>query len=150
MALWFLCVGLLAGTLQFLYSFRSTSYYADILSHWTSNRTLRLGDIAMLGLCFSSNNMSSPNFRAYESLAGLTSLKSWFFYNFFIIYFLHLQFKCNPESPLYPPPTLLPNPPTPASRPWHFPVLRYIIFARPRASLPSDGWQWCIFCYICS
>jgi hypothetical protein len=45
---------------------------------------------------------------------------------FFIGYFLHLHFKCYPESPLYPPPThihtLLPNPPTPTSWPWHFPA----------------------------
>ena len=27
------------------------------------------------------------------------------------------------ENPLYPPPTLLPNPPTPTSWPWHSPVL---------------------------
>jgi hypothetical protein len=53
---------------------------------------------------------------------------------FFIRYFLHLHFKCYPESPLYPPLALLPNPPTPASWPWHSPVLGHIIFARPRAS----------------
>jgi hypothetical protein len=29
-----------------------------------------------------------------------------------IRYFLHLNFKCYPQSPLYPPPTLFPNPPT--------------------------------------
>jgi hypothetical protein len=61
------------------------------------------------------------------------------FKNFFIIYFLHLHFKCYPESPLYPPPTLLPNPPTPASWPWHSPVLGHIIFTRPRAFPPNDG-----------
>ena len=38
-----------------------------------------------------------------------------------------------------PPPALLPNPPTPASWPWHSPVLGHIIFARPRASPPKDG-----------
>jgi hypothetical protein len=37
----------------------------------------------------------------------------------FIRYFLHLHFKCYPESPLYPSPALIPNPPTPASWPWH-------------------------------
>ena len=36
----------------------------------------------------------------------------------FIRYFLHLHFKCYPQSLLYAPPTLLPNPPTPAS--WQF------------------------------
>jgi hypothetical protein len=57
----------------------------------------------------------------------------------FIIYFLHLHFKCYPESPLYPPPALLSNPPTPASWLWHSPVLGNIIFTRPRASPPIDG-----------
>ena len=38
-----------------------------------------------------------------------------------------------------PPTALLPHPPTPASWPWHFPVLGYIIFTRPRASPPIDG-----------
>jgi hypothetical protein len=62
-----------------------------------------------------------------------------FFFSFFIRYFLHLYFKCYPQSPLYPPPTLLPNPPTSASWPWHSPVLGHIIFTRPRASPPTDG-----------
>jgi hypothetical protein len=57
----------------------------------------------------------------------------------FIRDFLHLQFKCYPESPLYLTPALLPNPPTPVSCPWCFPVLGHIKFARPRASPPSDG-----------
>ena len=61
------------------------------------------------------------------------------FYNLFIRYFLHLHFKCYRERPLYPPPTLIPNPPTPNSWPWHSPVLGHIIFARPRASPPNDG-----------
>jgi hypothetical protein len=61
------------------------------------------------------------------------------FKTIFIRYFLHLHFKCYPESPLCPPPTLLPNLSTPASWPWHSPVLGHIIFARSRASLPNDG-----------
>ena len=51
---------------------------------------------------------------------------------FFIIYFLHLHFKCYPKSSLYPPPALLPYPPTPTSWPWRSPVLGHIEFARPR------------------
>jgi len=44
------------------------------------------------------------------------------------------------KSPIpSPPPALLPNPPTPASWPWHSPVLGHIIFERPRTSLPNDG-----------
>jgi hypothetical protein len=35
---------------------------------------------------------------------------SFLFKAFFIRYFLHLHFKCYPQSPLYPPPALLPNP----------------------------------------
>jgi hypothetical protein len=67
------------------------------------------------------------------------SFCSFSFFLFLIRYFLHLHFKCYPESPLYPPPTLLPNPPTPTSWLWHFPVLGHIIFARPRVSPPTDG-----------
>jgi hypothetical protein len=51
---------------------------------------------------------------------------------FFFFNFLHSHFKCYPESPLYPPPALLPYPPTPTSWPWHSPVLGHIKFARPR------------------
>jgi hypothetical protein len=65
------------------------------------------------------------------------------FFSFFIIYFLYLHFKCYPESPLYPPPALIPNPPIPASWSWHSSVLGHMILARPRASPPIDG-------YICS
>jgi hypothetical protein len=34
---------------------------------------------------------------------------------------------------------LIPNPPTPTSWPWHFPILGHRIFERPRASPPIDG-----------
>jgi hypothetical protein len=61
------------------------------------------------------------------------------FKKFFIRYFLHLHFKCYPESPLYPPLALLPNPPTPTFWPRHSPVLGHMIFARPRACPPIDG-----------
>jgi hypothetical protein len=57
------------------------------------------------------------------------------FFNFFIRYFLHLHFKCYPESPLYPSPVLLPYPPTTTSWLWCSPVLGHIKFARPRGSL---------------
>jgi hypothetical protein len=42
------------------------------------------------------------------------------------------------KSPITPP-ALLPYPLTPASWPWHSPVLGHIIIIRPRASLPIDG-----------
>jgi hypothetical protein len=43
------------------------------------------------------------------------------------------------KSPLPSLPTLLSNLPIPTSWPWYSPVLGHIIFARPRASHPSDG-----------
>jgi hypothetical protein len=58
----------------------------------------------------------------------------------FIRYLLHLHFNCYPQSPLYLPLSLLPNPPTPISWPWNSPVLGHMMFTRPRASLPIDGW----------
>ena len=62
-------------------------------------------------------------------------------FSFFIRYFLHLQFKCYPKRPLYPPltPALLPYPFTPTSCPWHSPVLGHIKFATPRG-LSSQWW----------
>jgi hypothetical protein len=56
-----------------------------------------------------------------------------------IRYFLHLHFKCYTQSPLYLPPALLPNLPTPTSQPWHSPVLGHTIFTRPKASSPIDS-----------
>jgi hypothetical protein len=62
-----------------------------------------------------------------------------YIYGIFIRYFLHLHFKCYPQSPLCPPPTQLLNPPSPASWSWHSPVLGHMIFAISRASPPIDG-----------
>jgi hypothetical protein len=62
-----------------------------------------------------------------------------FFFLLFIRCFLHLHFQCYPKCPLYPPPALLPYPLTPTSWPWRSPVLGHTKFARPRASLPTDG-----------
>jgi hypothetical protein len=55
-----------------------------------------------------------------------------YFKNIFIRYFLYIHFKCYPKSSLYTPSALLPYPPTPASWPWHSPVLGHINFAIPR------------------
>jgi hypothetical protein len=66
-------------------------------------------------------------------------LQALFIYLFIIRYFLYIHFKCYPEISLYPPSTLLPYPPTPASWPWLSPVLRHIKFARPR-NLSSQWW----------
>jgi hypothetical protein len=61
------------------------------------------------------------------------------FFFFFLRYFLHLHFKCYPQSPQYPLAALLPTLPTPASWPWHSLVLGHMIFAIPRSSPPTDG-----------
>jgi hypothetical protein len=60
------------------------------------------------------------------------------FFEFFIRYFLHLHFKCYPQSPY-----ILPSP---APQPTHscflalaFPCTGHIIIARPRASPSIDG-----------
>jgi hypothetical protein len=70
-----------------------------------------------------------------EALSG----RSDYIFFFIISYFLHLHFKCYPPNPLYTPPTLLPNPPTPTSLPWYSPLLEHMIFAIPRASPLIDG-----------
>jgi hypothetical protein len=60
------------------------------------------------------------------------SVSFFFFFYIFIRYFLHLNFKCYPTSPLYTSPALLPYLLTPTSWPWRSPVLGHIKFARPR------------------
>jgi hypothetical protein len=61
-------------------------------------------------------------------LFSLLVVLTVFFKDFLLdIFFIYItNFKCYPESSLYPPPTLLPYPPTPASWPWHSPVLGHI------------------------
>jgi hypothetical protein len=68
------------------------------------------------------------------------SLKRFFGgFHIFIRYFLYLHFKLYSQSPLYPLPALLPNPPTPTFLSWHSPVLGHMNFAMPRTSPPIDG-----------
>ena len=75
---------------------------------------------------------------SHYSLKNSTQIYSFLFIFYFLIrYFLYLHFKCYPKR--LPSPALLPNPPTPASWPWHFPLLGNIIFIRPRASPANDG-----------
>jgi hypothetical protein len=66
---------------------------------------------------------------------------------FFISYFFNLHFKCYSlswfllwNSPIPHPHPLLTNPPTPASWPWHSPILGFRTFTGPRASPPIDDW----------
>jgi hypothetical protein len=65
---------------------------------------------------------------------------TFFLKGILIRYFLHLHFKCHPQSSLYPPPALVPNPPTPGSWPQHSPELWHMIFTIPRVSPPIDGY----------
>jgi hypothetical protein len=76
-------------------------------------------------------------FKTFSST--LYSLLWFFFISFFVRYFLHLHFKCYPESPIYPPLALLPNLPTTTSWSWHSPLLGHMLFTIPRASPPIDG-----------
>ena len=91
--------------------------------------------------CHISDDFSPHKFICKDSVvsADQSSEDEITFFSIFIRYFLHLHFKCYLESPLYPPPALLPNPPTPASWPWHSPVLGHMIFTRPRG-LSSQWW----------
>jgi hypothetical protein len=81
-----------------------------------------------------------------EQISGTSNWISFFgqipfIYLYLFIYYLFKQFlldiffiyisNANPKV-LYTLPLLLPNPHTPASWPWHSPVLGHIIFARPR------------------
>jgi hypothetical protein len=60
---------------------------------------------------------------------------------FFIRYFLHLLFKCYPESPHIPSPRLASLPTHSTSWTWCSPVLGHIKFVRPRGLSPNDGLQ---------
>jgi hypothetical protein len=55
------------------------------------------------------------------------------------IFFIYIS-NAIPKVPYTLPPALVPNPSTLASWPWHSPVLGHMIFARPRAFPPFDGW----------
>ena len=77
--------------------------------------------------------------KKHKPCEHIEKLHSFYVFKAFLLDIFYLHYKCYPQSPLHPPPTLLPNPPTPASWPWHSPVLGHIIFARPRASPPNDG-----------
>ena len=113
-------------------------FYLLLWLPW-AQRAAKLGNILPAPSHVSWASLSSTHLRHGISPLLLQGYLLLVFFNNFFRYFLHLHVKCYPESPLYPPLSLLPNPPTPASRPWHSPVLGHMIFARPRASPPIDG-----------
>ena len=53
------------------------------------------------------------------------------------IFFIYIS-NAIPKVPYTLPPALLPNPPTPASWPWHSSVLGHRNFTGPRTSPPID------------
>jgi hypothetical protein len=64
---------------------------------------------------------------------------NFFCFVFFLIrYFIYLHFKCHPLSWVTPQDPLLMSPPTPASWPWHSPILGHRTFTGPRAYPPID------------
>jgi hypothetical protein len=65
----------------------------------------------------------------------------YLFLTIFIRYFLHLQFKCYPKSPLYPPQSCSSTHPLPLPGPGIPLYLGHIIFARLRNSESSIGWN---------
>jgi hypothetical protein len=78
-----------------------------------------------------------PHHMAY-TLAFILTFHCVFFNIFLLdIFFIYIS-NAIPKVPYSPHPALLPNPPTPASWPWHSPVLGHIIFTRPKASPPID------------
>jgi hypothetical protein len=62
----------------------------------------------------------------------LKILKAFFIFSSF-------TFQMLSSEPPIPSSALLPNPPTSASCPWHYPLLGHMILTRPRASSPIDG-----------
>ena len=68
-----------------------------------------------------------------QSLCCLIEVIPFFLLDIFFIYISNAIPKVPYTLPL------LPNPPTPSSWPWHFPILGHRIFERPRASPPIDG-----------
>jgi hypothetical protein len=88
--------------------------------------------IAVFLLIIIAKKQKQPKYQPASKWKTIWS--SFFFHNFLLdIFFIYISnFKCFPESSLYPPPTLLHYPPTPASWPWHSPVLGHIKFTIPR------------------
>jgi hypothetical protein len=86
----------------------------------------------------------------YKSLFSFVLFLSFFliligYFIFLIRYLLYLNFKCCPlfwfslwKAPIPSPFSLLNNPPSPASWPWHSPTLEFRAFTGPRTSLPND------------
>jgi hypothetical protein len=101
----------------------------------------------MVSMLFSSPFSSSPflsrmlNILFYFIIsASYISFLIFPFFPFFKLYIFFIYISnAIPKVHYTLPPALLPNPPTPASWPWHSPVLGNIIFSRPRDSPPIGG-----------
>jgi hypothetical protein len=71
-----------------------------------------------------------------------------YYLNKFLLYMLFIYISNAIPKSLYPPHTLLLNPLTPASWPWHSTVLGHIIFARTWAFPSNDGKLGCHLLHI--
>jgi hypothetical protein len=107
---------------------------------WREKTEVSLAPLSYLGwFKLLKSNPKQFSFLSFPFLSFPFLSFSFLFFSLFFRYFLHLHFKCYPESPLYPLHALLPYPPTPTSWPWRSPVQGHIIFTRPRASTPNNG-----------
>jgi hypothetical protein len=90
--------------------------------------------------------MDTRHLAVHEGISSF--FKKFFLFPIFIGYFLHLHFKCYPESPLYPPPAPLPTHS-------HFLALAfpctgaYKVYKTKGPLFPMMA-DLAIFCYICS
>jgi hypothetical protein len=131
----------------------SYKWYKDLVPKAHSKKVTHKGPFhreewfGSSGLNFAGKIIYLPSSLKLQTCAGLDMQADFPYYFFFLCvciflfikYFLYIHFKCYPESSLYPPSTLPPYPPTPASWPWHSPVLGHIKFAIPRG-LSSQWW----------
>ena len=99
----------------------------------------------MLGIGLSSHSSAATVYKSWWAVSA--SRTSSFFFNLFFspclffllnIFFIYIS-NAIPKVPDTLPPALLPNPPTPASWPWHSSVLGHMIFAILSDSPPIDG-----------
>jgi hypothetical protein len=76
---------------------------------------------------FASTHLSIYQSYHLTILVSIPALFSFLFFIFFLSLFDIFFIYISNAIPKAPPPALLPNPPTPASWPWHSPVLGHMV-----------------------